>query len=239
MQLNISNELMVEKHLNGIRLVKPEKAALRNQCKADIGTEMKLPFEVFLMNPDATIATANDRVAETCGTLSPYSLIGTRADKYFEKYSADFIISCDAEVMSGKKVLINEYDLIRRDALIKHIIAIRMPVYGKVDSIVGVFGYSAIMGKHSLVDFFHLLSSHDLLKKSSPNYIQNTYISTREYQCLKHLVRGKTMRQIGQILNLSTRTIESYIENVKLKLNVSSKSQLIDVVFEHLKNETN
>ncbi len=54
-------------------------------------------------------------------------------------------------------------------------------------------------------------------------------LSAQEFKCLALLSRGKTAKEIGLILHLSSRTVESYIENVKHKVNVNSRSQLINL----------
>lgn len=53
------------------------------------------------------------------------------------------------------------------------------------------------------------------------------YLSQRELQCLNILSQGKTVKEIAQILELSPRTVESYVTNVKMKTGYSYKSQLI------------
>ena len=48
------------------------------------------------------------------------------------------------------------------------------------------------------------------------------------------MIRGKTAKEIAVILNLSPRTIEHHIENIKIKTNSDSKSELIDKMFLHV-----
>lgn len=42
------------------------------------------------------------------------------------------------------------------------------------------------------------------------------------------MLRGKSMKEIATILNLSVRTVESYFAIIKLKLGCSNKSQIIE-----------
>jgi DNA-binding CsgD family transcriptional regulator len=46
--------------------------------------------------------------------------------------------------------------------------------------------------------------------------------------CLYHLVKGKTMKQIAAALSLSPKTIEHYLDIIKRKLNCYSRSELIE-----------
>lgn len=55
------------------------------------------------------------------------------------------------------------------------------------------------------------------------------FISKRQTECLYHLSHGKSAKEIGRVLDLSPRTVEKYIENVKDKLGSCSTSKLIDI----------
>lgn len=52
-------------------------------------------------------------------------------------------------------------------------------------------------------------------------------LSKRELQCMFHVLRGKTNAQIANILNLTKRTIDFYMENIKNKFGCHRKSELI------------
>ncbi len=56
-------------------------------------------------------------------------------------------------------------------------------------------------------------------------------ISKRQLDCLYCLVKGMTAREIGKNLNLSSRTVEDYINILKKRLNCSSRSSLISKAF--------
>jgi len=62
--------------------------------------------------------------------------------------------------------------------------------------------------------------------------IENTYLTKRETQVVFLLTRGKSARDIAEVLFLSNRTVQNYIENIKTKLNVYTKSQLIEKVLD-------
>ena len=58
------------------------------------------------------------------------------------------------------------------------------------------------------------------------------YLTRREVECIVYLLRGKTAKKIGTILNISPKTVEEYIGLAKKKLNCYSRSQLFDKSFE-------
>ncbi len=51
-------------------------------------------------------------------------------------------------------------------------------------------------------------------------------LSQRERDCLELLLQGKTAKETASILKLSSRTVESYFENMKKKLKCTNKGQL-------------
>ena len=62
-------------------------------------------------------------------------------------------------------------------------------------------------------------------KKLAGSY-PNVELSQREMECLFYTLSGRSAKETAAILGLSIRTIEHYLENLKLKLDCSSKTQL-------------
>lgn len=61
---------------------------------------------------------------------------------------------------------------------------------------------------------------------------ENIYFTGREAQVMVYLIQGKTIGAAAAILNLSPRTIEFYVKNMKSKLACRTKSELIGKIFE-------
>jgi len=57
-------------------------------------------------------------------------------------------------------------------------------------------------------------------------------LSSRERDCLRLLLRGNSAKDTATELNLSQRTVEFYLENVKNKLNCGGKRELFSVASE-------
>ncbi len=73
------------------------------------------------------------------------------------------------------------------------------------------------------------------LKISRHYYNKNEYLTEREYMCISNLAKGKTTKGIAKSLKLSSRTVESFIKNVKDKTNIYNKDGLIRLY--HLIND--
>lgn len=58
-------------------------------------------------------------------------------------------------------------------------------------------------------------------------------VTRRELDCIIYLFENKSAKQIAKILGLSFRTIENNINNLKIKLNCSTVSELINILLIH------
>lgn len=56
----------------------------------------------------------------------------------------------------------------------------------------------------------------------------NLNLSPREQEILFYLIRGKTAKSTAKLLNLSPRTVETYLQHLKTKLGCRTKSELIE-----------
>lgn len=54
-------------------------------------------------------------------------------------------------------------------------------------------------------------------------------LSPREKDCLKLLIRNKSAKETAAILGLSRRSIESYFENIKIKLSCTYKNDILQI----------
>jgi DNA-binding CsgD family transcriptional regulator len=65
--------------------------------------------------------------------------------------------------------------------------------------------------------------------KKYPIIAQNreVFLSRRENQCLNYLSFGKTAKEIGKELNISNRSVELYLKNIKNKLSCDNKFEMI------------
>ncbi len=55
------------------------------------------------------------------------------------------------------------------------------------------------------------------------------YFTQREAECLYYLGRGLTITATAKMLELSPRTVEFYVKNMKVKVKLRTKSQLVEM----------
>ena len=88
------------------------------------------------------------------------------------------------------------------------------------------FNSSLIKSEEANIFFSNLLPDKYSLKTKNGH----TNLSKRELECLIHLSHGKTAKEIGKILHISPRTVESYILSTKDKTGLNNKSELLDLI---------
>ncbi|MGC8483754.1 MAG: helix-turn-helix transcriptional regulator [Thermodesulfobium sp.] len=68
---------------------------------------------------------------------------------------------------------------------------------------------------------------------------QDITLSFQEFRCLALLSQGKTAKEIGNSLKISQRTVEEYIDNIKRKVKMNTRSQLIDLFLLNFHHDRN
>lgn len=75
---------------------------------------------------------------------------------------------------------------------------------------------------------FSIKQSDQFSFKLSAYEYSGKKFSQRETQCLHLLLRGKSAKETAKLLNISAKSVESHIEKIKCKMNVRTRSQLIE-----------
>lgn len=88
--------------------------------------------------------------------------------------------------------------------------------------------HSRIIQDHYDFDFSFLKKTEDSVDSRINNNIL-VLISPREKKCLELMALGYTMKNAARKLEISPRTVEQHIRNVKDKLGLSTKNQLVEV----------
>ena len=82
--------------------------------------------------------------------------------------------------------------------------SIKFPLIGSYGKVLGVQGISIPVSSRAMIS-----------------------LTKQQTACLKQLALGMTVRQIGDALGLSPKTVEHYLDAVKSKLHCESRSELI------------
>jgi len=246
-RLDTSDDLHLYRFGNGIKLVRPDQTVMNNACQFardtghTVGSILQLPISFYFLNAESVTEKINDEGVSVCGFESSKKSIGKSLFDVSKVESAGSLIDNCRQVIKTKETKIFEELNLRNDGLAQQFLSIKSPWYDQHDNIVGVCGFSIVLGKHPLADSLStiarlgLLNSLNSLNSDTPPVSQNNArmhdlrLSKREAECLRLTIKGCTAKKIARMLDLSHRTIEEYLTNIKIKMGVKSKSELIEM----------
>lgn len=111
----------------------------------------------------------------------------------------------------------------------------KLPLKNHNGKIIGVLGFSHHLNEFQIEKTFHTLAKAKVSTKTikhlttqQNNQTTNFGLSAQQIECLYWLVKGLTTKQTAKIMELSPRTVETYLNIVKIKLNCSSRRDLIE-----------
>jgi DNA-binding CsgD family transcriptional regulator len=237
----ISKELSFLRHHDGIKLVDCGSADSHLRVKH----LLDLPFCVFFSDTRGMIQSTNDKNVEYCGFGSLSSVVGKTLKTVFTAETAHEIAQHDCLVIRSRRSRIFEENALRQDGRTIHALAIKLPWYDEHDEIKGIFGCSIIIDQTTsiaesltIIKDVGLLNAQSTLLQPALYTIGSVKLSRREYECLYHTVRGKSAKQIAYHLKISSRTVEEYLSNVKIKMDVYSKNALIEKTIDYFMNQS-
>lgn len=239
-----SNELVAVKYKDGIKLNTPAQFnsaqdTTNSSGWPTIGNLLQLPINVYFLSGTSVMQKINEICAATMGFASIKDSFGKSMFDISPADNAEQVISTDRAVVQTSQRKIVEDQVIHFDhAVEQNFLTIKLPWYGNNHQVIGIFGCSILYGVQPFAETLAQLVRYGFLANHMPNPFssgfshQETYFSKREKDCMYFLIRGKTAKETAQLLGLSPRTVENYLSNIKIKLNVYSKSELIDKIFE-------
>lgn len=250
-------ELVIQPFKNGVKLVKPTN---RLTMLTTIGDISAMPLLIYFVSHDANATTYVDanhltRITNIPGNQGYYSdvdLKGININKLLSKETVNKINYHNSELINNtKQMMIYEENGTRLDDLFFGALSFKFPIYNSENKITGIFGISALTDNSTFAEAepFSLalqrIINTGLIKPniSKDNLlfgreINSIYLSKQEINCLRLLIICKTFKGIAHTLQLSPRTVEHYIENIKYKLNVKTKSELIEKVVQQIFPDT-
>jgi DNA-binding CsgD family transcriptional regulator len=194
-----------------------------------------LPGLILIKDVDSVYMDCNEEFSSMM-KIDKSNIIGhTDYDLPWETY-AKVYQSYDKETMQNTS-LTTLVPLLIRDGSMLTSRTYKKPILDEDGEVVGILGQANILVDNVLSK--SLYNTNQLDKKTtalsgySPKsykiseYHENFKLSKRESECLFLMIRGKNSKEIGMFLNISSRTVEGHIENIKLKFNCNTKSELV------------
>lgn len=114
----------------------------------------------------------------------------------------------------------------------------KTPLYNLDSQIIGTIFHGVDITNRESLELGSILTrmssgiTNDLLSGQNSFLLTNQFhhieLTDREAECIFFILRGKTAKQIARILMLSHRTVEVYVENLKMKLKAQHRQELIE-----------
>lgn len=142
--------------------------------------------------------------------------------------------------VNDQKVLFNEkkqifIEDIHFNGYKRFYMSCKSPWYSQSGELLGTAGASILLNPKNS---FRLPHNDDnliqLLDSIQFAYFKNasSTLSKRQMECLSHLAKGMTFKQIASTLKLSPKTVEHYLEIAKIKLNCLNRHELVKKAIE-------
>jgi DNA-binding CsgD family transcriptional regulator len=197
--------------------------SIENKLSLSFEQLLNLPGNVFWKNFEGIYLGYNDFGARMLGLNEGKELVGKNDFEIFNKQMACIYSKNDKIAMlQNNQICFSEKGYIQ-----KHIpvifLSYKIPIFSKENVPLGIFGISYTQLQKEIK--FEIPKQSDL-----PN---NLHLSEREQICASLLCQGLTVKLIAKKLGISFRTVETYLERVKEKLDCHNKAELIA---EFLKN---
>lgn len=192
---------------------------------------LQLPCYVFSKDLEGVYSSYNDYGAKNLGYKAGNDIIGKKDFAIFPEEMADNYRSNDKTVISSNKSLFVPEKGVLKDSCPIVFLSYKMPLYNENKKIIGIMGISFTRPTCE-INFSTTDQTAQALAEAC-NYCPDTHkfncstLSKQEKICLFYLSKGYTLKMIAKKLNISPKTIETYLERIKNKTNFETKAQLI------------
>lgn len=237
---DLSPALFAVPYRGGVKFVAPRET--NHPPLLTLADLLNLPVGTFFLDTESKILLLNDSNLQICGVESLKDIHGKTA-AHFLKNRDDFhqMHSHDQSVLKQQQFHIVDEEVLRADDISFVSLAFKLPWYNADNKLIGIFGFSTISqgaGSEHISQNLTSILQTQLIQPNQP-VLQKYRVSQaikiftqREEEVAKLCLRGKTSKEIARILAISNRTVEHHLINLKTKLNVQNKSELIEALFE-------
>ena len=189
---------------------------------------------------DGNYLGINDVFVRVSGVHSHADVVGSTDRDQIWHEQADLMMTNDHTITETECVKTFLEKALHPDGHIVHYLSHKTPLRDRHGKVIGSFGLSygfetqawnqdrlnevaMIVGTQGVEHVQRFLLTQQCVKHQ---------LSARQADCLYYLTKGMTIKQIAETLSLSKRTVEHYLETVKVKLNCLSRSELVAKAFE-------
>jgi DNA-binding CsgD family transcriptional regulator len=233
---NFNKNLSLYRNQNGVKLLTQHSEVNTTQFKHTgytLDQLSKLPCNIYFLDTQGNTLHLNESCVTSCGFETRHDAIGKSLFEVSHAQSAsELIMNCQVSI-AQQKTHIFEEENIRKDGLHLQFLSFKTPWYNENNQIIGVFGCSIVLGKQPLAQSLTRIAELGLLVSnfSGPAKLikDAPLLSPQEDACLHLLCKGLTLKEIAKTLQLSPKTVETYLNRAKQKLHCQNKAELISL----------
>lgn len=248
MKVSISKEYKICPYQTGVKLLSPEQVTRESLYQHEdslptLADAFALQHNIYLLNHESQIQSLNTACAQSMRFMSIRDATNKSMFNISPHDFAKVVVENDLAVLKNKTPNITEDNIVFHDGSYLNYLSFKAPWYNENNKIIGVFGCSILFKDQPLAQSLIDVARLGLLKALSIScnnskltqgkLAGDVYLTKREKEILQHSIRGKTAKEIATLLYISRRTVEQHLEHIKQKLNVTSKSELIQKVLDH------
>jgi len=195
---------------------------------------------VFSKDLSGNYLLANDNKAEVYG-LPSHKIIGKNDKDFFEELDVKQLQANDKIAIMNPSTQIFLETITHPISSLKKCtyLSFKTKIQDNVNNIIGSFGIAFHLKNNNLAEITKIINTFNLIPPMPIMMLPDTTnfcnkpLTQREKQCAYFLTRGMSAKEIATILNISPKTIETYIANMKLKLGCYKRSQLIGKILDY------
>ncbi len=186
---------------------------------------------------DFAIVSSNQMTADLFGFSCVDSMLGVKPAEIHcpaAECADDFIHQFEQVFSSKKEKMILDVHPYA-DGINHSFITTKRPLFNNNDE---VFAIECRMTEVPQKNLNRLLCQLLMLDKRYNDNAQISYetdlnstskpLSAREEECIFFLIRGASIKEIARFMHLSPRTVEAYLNNIKIKFDCHTKAQVIE-----------
>ncbi len=181
---------------------------------------------IFAKDKNGKFLFCNENHAEIAELDSPGQIIGKTDYNLFWRKNADHCCHGDRLTMKGENWVNATEKLTRYDGTFDICIS-KYKLLDEKNNCIGVVGSYYDIIKRGSVHLNHKEKNNKTGKLYLGEHFFGEYFTSREYDVFKCLLMGMTAKHIARFHNISPKTAEYHIANIKRKLQCNYKRDII------------
>ncbi|MGE3919381.1 MAG: LuxR C-terminal-related transcriptional regulator [Gammaproteobacteria bacterium] len=187
---------------------------------------------------DGNYLGCNDAMAEKIDLVSHKDIVGRSVFDIhsYNPEEAKIYAAQDKNVLEASKPLIFQDTATLPHTKINFLV-LKIPLFEhKLNRLKGTLGFSFYLSEEGYEELSQLEASETEQTIENPTQLDLNLLTLRQLECFNYLKKGLSSKQIAQMMGISSRTVDSYIEAIKVKFNCNSRKKLLCLALQNYRD---